>query len=53
MVTQTTEGQIVLTDKQKQTVIRALDRLALGLKDHTWTNEERRLYERAIAVLTP
>ena len=34
-------------------IIRALDILALALADHhhQWTDEERRLYEEAIAML--
>jgi hypothetical protein len=53
MVTQTTKDQIVLTDKQRRIIIRALDKLGLALTDHQWTNEERILYEKAIGILTP
>ncbi len=39
---------------KEQTVIKTLDILALALANqgHQWTEEERRLYERAIALLT-
>jgi hypothetical protein len=54
METQTVETKISLTDKNTQIIIRALDKLALALTDHEhqWTDEERRLYERAMAILT-
>ena len=42
-------------DKKKiQLIIEALNMLALALTDHKhqWTAEERRLYERAMAILT-
>jgi len=42
-------------DKKKlEAIIEALNKLALALTDHKhqWTAEERRLYERAIAILT-
>jgi len=37
----------------EQIIIDALDKLALALTDHKhqWTSEERRLYERAMAIL--
>ena len=41
-------------EKEKsEIVIEALDKLALALTDHEhqWTNEERKLYERAISIL--
>jgi hypothetical protein len=41
-----------LDNRDKQIIIDALDALALALKDHKWTNRERKLYERAIAILT-
>lgn len=54
MVTQTIETKISLTDKNKQIITKALDKLGLALADHNhqWTDEERRLYERAMAILT-
>jgi len=54
MVTQTVETKVSITDKNKQVIIRALDKLALALTDHNhqWTNEERRLYEKAIRIFT-
>ena len=42
-------------DKKKvEVIIGALDKLGLALTghNHQWTNEERRLYERAIGILT-
>ena len=40
--------------EDKKIVIKALNELALALTDHShqWTNEERKLYERAIYILT-
>jgi hypothetical protein len=38
----------------KKIIVKALNALALALTDHShqWTNEERHLYEKAIAILT-
>jgi hypothetical protein len=38
----------------KATIVKALNALALALTDHNhqWTKEERRLYERAMSLLT-
>ncbi len=38
----------------KERIIEALDAIALALTDqnHKWTTRERRLYEKAISVLT-
>jgi hypothetical protein len=38
---------------KKQIIIDALNKLAIALADHKhqWTNEERRLYERALKLL--
>ena len=35
-------------------IIKALDKLALALAEHNhqWTDRERKLYEKAIAILT-
>jgi len=54
MVTQTIETKVSLTAKNKQTIIRALDKLALALTDHNhqWTDDERGLYEEASGILT-
>jgi hypothetical protein len=54
MVTQTVETKVFITDKNTQLIIRALDKLSLALAvhNHQWTDEERRLYERAMALLT-
>ena len=54
MVAQTVETRKIITSKNTQIIIRALDKLGLALTDHEhqWTNEERRLYERAMASLT-
>jgi hypothetical protein len=51
---QTIETKASLTEKDKRIIIRALDKLALALTDHNhqWSNEERKLYERARAILT-
>jgi len=40
--------------EKTQTIIEALDQLALALTahHHQWTRGERRLYEKAIAILT-
>lgn len=42
-----------MNPKQKQKVLKALDTLALALADHghTWTNEQRRAYEQAVAAI--
>ena len=39
--------------EKMQTIIKALDKLALALTahHHQWTGAERRLYEKAIAIL--
>ena len=39
---------------KNQVIIRALDALALALTNHKhqWTEWERKLYEKAIAILT-
>ena len=39
--------------KQRAVVLAALDTLALALADegHTWTNRQRRAYERAVRTL--
>lgn len=54
MVTQTVETKIPTTGNNTQTVIGALDKLALALTEHhhQWTAEERKLYEKAIRILT-
>jgi hypothetical protein len=54
MVTQTVETKVSLTEKSKQITIRALDKLALALAghNHQWIDDERRLYEKAIDILT-
>ena len=38
-----------------EVIIKALDKLGLALVEHNhkWTAEERRLYERAILLLSP
>lgn len=40
-----------MSKEDRQKIMDALDTLALALKDHKWTNKERKLYERAIAIL--
>ena len=42
-----------MSAKQKAVALAALDALGLALVDtgHRWTNEQRRLYERAVKVL--
>jgi len=41
--------------KKLKTIVKALNILAVALTDHEhqWTNEERKLYEKAIRILTP
>lgn len=43
-----------MEEENKQKIINALDKLALALAvhKHSWTTEERELYEKAIAILT-
>jgi len=43
-----------INSKDVQTIITALDKLAVTLTtyEHQWTDEERNLYEKAIAILT-
>ncbi len=40
--------------KIKQIIVKALDKLALALTNHNhqWADEERKSYEKAIAILT-
>jgi hypothetical protein len=54
MVTQTMEAKVSLTGEKAQIITKALDKLgiALAVHNHQWTDEERRLYERAVAILT-
>ena len=54
MATQTIETKVCLTDKKAQIITKTLDRLGIALADHNhqWTDEERGLYEEAIAILT-
>jgi hypothetical protein len=53
MVTQIIESKVSLTNRPTQVITKALDKLGIALADHNhqWTAEERRLYERAIAIL--
>jgi len=54
MVTQTAKNEVPVTDNGTRIIIEALDKLALALTEHhhQWVDEERRLYEEAISVLT-
>jgi len=44
-----------MTQKEREIVIKALDKLGRALAEHKhqWTVEERGLYERSIALLAP
>lgn len=44
----------MLDGKKVQIIIKALDALGVALANehHKWTNTERKLYEKAIAMLT-
>ncbi|XUX01019.1 MAG: hypothetical protein TUN42_03240 [Dehalogenimonas sp.] len=43
-----------MSEQQKSLVIDALNALGVALADHghQWTNDERELYEKAVALLT-
>lgn len=42
-----------MLEREKQTILTALDQLALALADygHTWTNDQRESYEQATEAL--